>query len=673
MSELSIPRIKPIRELENIEVKSDEPEKRILDPIEPTSSIKSEKRTSLKAVKNPNKKKIILGILAGLVFLVLILGTLFLNIFIKSKRVLTNVYQVKAALQGGDIQKMKSDISGLKSALKDLQSSYKLISWMKFLPFLGSYVSDGDHLINAGVYGVDLGEITLETIEPYSDLIGLKGGQENVDGGKTAADRVDFIVKTLPSILPKIDEISQKAVLIKNEVDNINSGKYPVKFAGKPARQTLETGIDLINNATTLIGSGKPLLENATYLLGLDSPRTYLVLFQNDKELRPTGGFLTAYSVMKVSQGKFEPVSSNDIYNLDAQYRPRVDAPQPLIDYIKGPYILSKKIRLRDMNWSPDFFESMTLFTKEAESVGITNIDGVIAVDTQVLVNLLDAIGPIGVPGFGNFSTENISQCGCPQVIYELESFADVEGPIVWDPVSGKIVYRPPNSDNRKRIIGPLLNSIMSNALGQPKEKIPALFEASFKSLMEKHVLFFLFDDKAQKGVESFGIGGRVTNFEGDYLHINDANLGGRKSNLYVTQEVAEEVNVAKDGGVEKILTITYKNPEKQDGWLNSVLPNWIRIYVPKGSELVTLEGLEDTPTPYEEFGKTVFAGFFELRPQGVAKVTVKYRLPFKVKDTYQYLIQKQSGKDAPLYTIKLGKFEEEFQLKTDREMKIRI
>ncbi len=663
MPEETIPQIKP----------GEEKEKPILDPIRINNQSQREEKPDPNKVRKSPRKKMLFGVLGFLLIFIVVLGLLFLNVYLKGRKALTSAYKVQESLKVQDIQKMKTDLGDFKSSLISLKSSYNLILWMKYIPFLGGYISDGGHFINAGIYGIDLGQITLDTIEPYSDLIGLKGAKTDGDGGKTAADRVDFIVKSLPSILPKMDEISTKADLVKNEIDDVNPKRYPEKIAGKPIRTTLEKGIDLVDSAAKLIINGKPLLKNTPYLLGLDSPRTYLILFQNDKELRPTGGFMTAYSIMKVDKAKFEPVSSNDIYNLDAKYKPQIVAPDPIVKYIKGPYILSKNLRLRDMNWSPDFSESMDLFTKEAQSVGIKDIDGVIAVDTQVLVYLLDAIGPIGVPGFGNFSTQQIPDCNCPQVIYELESFADVEGPIVWDPVSGKIVYKPPNSDNRKKIIGPLMNSIMSNALGQPKEKIPALFEAGFKSMMEKHVLFFLFDKDTQEGVESFGIGGNITQTNNDYLYINDANLGGRKSNLYVTQEVSEEIKIAKDGSVEKTITISYKNPEKYDGWLNSVLPNWLRIYVPKGSELITFEGVEDAQKPYEEFDKTVFAGYFELRPLGVAQVTVKYKLPFKVKDVYKYYIQKQPGKDAPLYTIKMGKSEEEFLLKTDKEMKFRI
>jgi len=294
-------------------------------------------------------------------------------------------------------------------------------------------------------------------------------------------------------------------------------------------------------------------------------------------------------------------------------------------------------------------------------------------VDTQVLVNILDVIGPIQVPGFGEFSTKVTPECDCPQVIYELESFADIEGPVVWSQDEpGKIIFAPPNYDNRKKIIGPLMNSILANALGQPKDKLPALFEAGIKSLIEKHVLFFVIDEKAQAAVEKFGIAGTLNEYEGDYLHINDANLGGRKSNLYVTQEVNQEVEIAKDRSVTKTVTITYKNPQKHDGWLNSVLPNWVRIYVPKGSEILEFEGVEDKEEPYEEFGKTVFAGFFSLRPEGISKVTLKYKLPFKADGEYRLYLQKQPGTDKPLYSIQVGKLKDEFFLLKDTELKFR-
>jgi hypothetical protein len=624
--------------------------------------------------QNTKTKKIIFGILIFFGILIIYSLVAGLLIYRNGMKLYSSLNNLSESTKTQDFTKIKPALADTKTKIRSFESSTKLMFWAKVIPFAGSYVADIDHLTKAGKAGLDVGEVVLNTIEPFSDLLGIKGGSASQSSGeKTTQERIDFIVNTIPSLLPKIDEISGKTKIIQDELSQINPDKYPEKYKTYQVRSNIKMVQDLVNEASMLIVNGKPLLESTPYLLGMDSPRNYLIIFQNDKELRPTGGFLTGYAIVKVDKAKFEPALSDDIYNLDAKYRPSILAPDPLIKYIKGPYVLSKNLRLRDMNWSPDFQISMDTFNKAIKEVGVNNIDGIISVDTRVLENLLSVIGPIGVPGYGNFSTKNDPRCNCPQVIYELESYADVEGPIIWDPLTGKIILKPKNADNRKKIIGPLMNSILANALGQPKEKLPDLFQAAFKSLTEKHVLLYLLDSKVQTAVADFGLGGVIKDYNGDYLHINDANLGGRKSNLYATEEVLQDINVARDGSVTKTVTITYKNPEKQDGWLNSVLPTWVRVYVPKGSTLITSEGLESKAEPYEDLGKTVFAGFFQLRPEGVSKVTFQYKLPFKVSKNYKLLIQKQPGTDGFLYTIKLGKHEDEFYLTTDKEIKIGI
>ena len=214
------------------------------------------------------------------------------------------------------------------------------------------------------------------------------------------------------------------------------------------------------------------------------------------------------------------------------------------------------------------------------------------------------------------------------------------------------------------------MNSVLANILAQPKEKLPDLINAVTKSLFEKHVMFYVTNKEVQKALSDFGIAGVVEDFDGDYFYVNDANLGGRKSNLYVTTEVMQDIEASKES-IIKTVTITYKNPEKHDGWLNSVLPNWVRVYVPKGSELISFEGVEDQKAPYEDLGKTVFSGFFELRPEGVAKVTLKYKVPIKFNGNYRMLIQKQPGTDRQLYTINFGKNTDEFYLDQDKEVNL--
>lgn len=621
--------------------------------------------------------KIVFAIGVILLALLLYVGVVAFLLYTDGMKLKSSVTTLSQTVKSKDLGKIKIGIEETKKELNSFDSVYKLIAWVRVVPWVGGYVSDLGHVVKAGQAGLDASDIVLTVAEPYSDLLGLGGAtmatQSGLTGGaQTTQERIDFIVQTVPQLLPKMDSISADMKVVQDEISQIDANRYPESFRGLQLRRQIENGQNLVDQVATLLISGKPILQNLPYFLGMDSPRTYFVLFQNDKELRPTGGFMTAYAIMKVDKAKAEPVLSDDIYNLDAKYKPTIPAPGPIVKYIKGPYIISQNLRLRDMNWSPDFEVSMDQVDKALSTLGINNIDGIIAVDTQALVNLLDVTGPIGVPGFGTFSTQIDPQCNCAQVIHALEAYADIEGPIIWDPVTGKIIYEPKNAANRKKIIGPLMNSILANAMGQPKDKLASLFSAVFNSITEKHVLFYMTDNKMEKEIADFGIGGTVNqDYGGDYLYINDANLGGRKSNLYVTEDVEQDIKVASDGTVTKTLTITYKNPQSQDGWLNSVLPDWVRVYVPKGSQLISSDGLEASQTSYEDLGRTVFAGYFQLRPEGVSKVTFEYKLPFKVKGQYYLLIQKQPGTDGYLYTINLGKYTEEFYLKRDREIKI--
>lgn len=617
--------------------------------------------------------KIVSILIAFIIILLAITGFLSFKVYKNAMVVKSQAQKVKDSFSQKDLNIISSELDNLKKSIKTFESSYSTLSFIKIVPFVSSYYKDGEHLIKASLYGMDSGEILIDSVKPYADIIGLKGsGESNASQVRTAQDKLDFVIKTIPEIVPKIDNLSEKINLINKEVEEIDPDRYPEEVRGIAVRDTLQRSKDLLNTTTKLIAEGKPLLEKSDYFLGVESPRTYMVLFQNDKELRPTGGFITAYTIARVDKGRFDPIISDDIYNLDDNYKPSLKAPEQFQKYLQGIYVALNRFRLRDMNWSPSFEASMEMFSEEVAKAGVKNIDGIIAVDTQMLVYLLDVLGKVSVPGYGDFSTEIVAKCKCPQVIYELESFADQEGAVVWsENEPGKIVFAPENYGERKKIIGPLMNAVLSSTLGLPDSKMPLLFEAAVKSFTEKHVLFYLNDKEAQEAVTIFGIAGDIKEYSGgDYLYINDANLGGRKSNLYVTQEVSQEIS-KKSGYIEKTLTITYKNPEKQDGWLNSVLPNWVRIYVPKGSEIISNEGFEDFADPYEEFGKQVFAGFIKVRPLGVSKVVLKYKVPLEVDREYKIMIQKQPGKDAPMYTIEMGKKTQEFTLITDKEIRL--
>lgn len=618
------------------------------------------------------------GLAIFVLLLILVLGALGFsmalparNTYRLARETYAQVQEVWQAVKDQDIAKADSEIKLAKEDVGKLEKEMKSLSWTKFVPFLGNYYRDAEHLVRAGAYGLDAGQIAIEAVEPYADVLGLKGQGSFVGG--SAEERIQKAVQTFDKVTPKLAQINEKMTLVKEEIGQIKPDRYPEEFRGKKVRSQIIAIRTNLDEAQKILSNAQPLLEVLPTLMGEPKEKKYLILFQNDKELRPTGGFITAYAVFRLEHGKMVNDSAGDIYELDKRRTKRVAPPESIKKYLpeEGGRVASQW-NMRDANLSPDFKVSMADFENFYSQIpDRPKIDGIIAIDTHVLLKIMEVLGPISAYGT-NFTTDIIPACNCPQVIYELERFADQ--PTGYE------------RGNRKDIIGVLMSAIMNKALGvSPRQYWGKLFQVGLSEIEQKHILFYLYDEKGQKGAESMNMAGRIKDFDGDYLHINDANFAGAKANMYIQHQVEQKIEVGDDESIIKTLTLNYKNPQPSDNCslerkeglcLSAILRNWVRIYVPKGSELLDNKGSEAKMGTGEDLGKTVFDGFLTVKPLGSSQLVVKYKLPFKAKKDQDLpmLIQKQPGTEGHEYTIMVGgKQVESFPLKTDREVKLRI
>ncbi len=569
------------------------------------------------------------------------------------------------ALKKQDVNQASIELDKTRVALTQTQKDLHGTFLAAFIPVMSTYYNDADHGIKAAFHGLDATEIAIDSVKPYADVLGLKGQGSFVGG--SAQQRIETTVKAMEKITPRIDEVAEKLTLAQKEIDYIDPNDFPTFFDGGKTRAQVSTLRKLSDDGVVFINEAKPLIKILPSLLGQPDQKKYLIIFQNDKELRPTGGFMTAYAIFNVKGGVITVETSSDIYALDDTISAKPKAPEALVKYLPKVPLLN----LRDTNLSPDFPTSMKTFLDMYEKAGAyKKVDGIIALDTSALVAAMDILGDIDLGGM-KYTTKIDPRCNCPQVIYELELYAD-------QPVG----YL---KGNRKGIIGDLMYAIMGKAFSSsPKLYWGPLVQAGFNQIAEKHILFYLFNQEAQKGIYAVNAGGKIMNFDGDYLHINEANFGGAKSNMYVTQAVDQSYSVKNDGTVEKTVTINYKNPykpsdcnlERGNLCLNATLRDWFRIYVPKGSKMIDSSGSEVKMTTHDELGKTVFEGFLTVRPLGVKTFKITYTLPFKLsKDSpMPLMIQKQPGTSDDQYTISSsGKKLEDFQLKTDTTLKLSI
>lgn len=633
-------------------------------------SIKPQKKSIPVIEKKKTKmpKKFVVIITCILIFLAALIGATFVlgkDFYYSIKTTEVDAKAVSAAIKTQNIEEAQSKLKNLKNSLSVSQAKYDKLSYLKLLPIVRNYWLDGYHILKAASYGIDAGDLATTALVPYSDLLGLKGKGTFVGG--SADQRIQTAVKTLDKVTPKISDISGKIELVKKELDQVDPNRYPEKIGKTVIRSRLIAYRGLFDESANLFINAKPLLEQLPKLFGEPEAKRYLIIFQNDKELRATGGFITGYAIFKIEHGKLNVERADDIYKLDEAKSKTFPAPKEILTYHKNVFTFE----IRDSNISPDFTESMKTFETMLSTVnGFPKYDGIIAIDTHVLVESMKILGSI--PAYGtNFTAENDKRCDCPNVIYELELYADK--PVAYE------------RGSRKDIIGVLLYQIMQKALGvSPSQYWGKLFQMALDEMEQKHILFALNDAKAQSGIEALNFAGRIKSFGGNYLHINDVNFGGAKSNMFVKEYVTYNLDTDKDNNGIVTITIDYKNPapasdcglESGGLCLNGQLRNWVRIYTPKGSQVLDFKGSKKDTKTYDDLGKTVIEGFLTVDPKQKSQIIVKYKLPDKIdkNKVMPLLIQKQPGTENNEYIIQVnGRQVNKFNLLKDLETTIKL
>ena len=292
-----------------------------------------------------------------------------------------------------------------------------------------------------------------------------------------------------------------------------------------------------------------------------------------------------------------------------------------------------------------------------------TAFDGIIYIDSQVVEDLINVTGEIKV--FDTpYSSKLDKRCNCPNVIYELESYSEIAAK---------------GTQDRKAILGVLMSQMLGKLVGTKTENLPRFIETVVMLANQKHVLFYMHDDKTQTALANLNWTGQIRgasgtkDFDGDYLHINDSNFAGGKSNLYLEEKVTQEIKTS-GGKTTKKITIEYKNPQPFNTWLNGINRDYVRFYVPKGSRVISSKGSDDPVTTIEDLNKTVFEAFVVTRPENSRKLEIEYEIPYKPSGDYKLLIQKQPGTKNYQYIIKVnGSQKEDIKLVQDKEFKFGI
>ena len=362
--------------------------------------------------------------------------------------------------------------------------------------------------------------------------------------------------------------------------------------------------------------------------------KTFMILFQNNMELRPGGGFIGSFGILKTKNGKVIELQIHDLSNFDAHLPNTMSPPYPIEEILHTKYW-----KMRDSNFSPDFAEN----AKRAEEFyhlggGQEKLDGVIGLTTNVLTSFLKATGPIKIEGYpGTYADEN----AVIALEYQVEKAYAEQGI---------------EKQARKSIMNDLAEEIIGKVSKFSNLQRVGLVKIILADLKKKDIQLYFKDEKLQKQIEKATWGGRVDeNWKGNYLMIVDANLASYKSDYHIRRSVEYAVDFS-GGFPEAILKITYNHTAEERDWMTKNYLTYLRVYVPNGSWFIAGNNFND-PHFGEEFQKKYFGSLVSV-PLGTTRtVEIRYFLPVELKnESYDLKVQKQAGTKDVFYNVNIIK-----------------
>ncbi|MBL7053187.1 MAG: DUF4012 domain-containing protein [Candidatus Portnoybacteria bacterium] len=523
----------------------------------------------------------------------------------------------------------------------------------------GDLISSGSHLIKVGEKLAQAGQglAAAVNIFSYDNLFNLINPSNN--------SLTDLMVESQEELIQSLDGIK----LANQELDEVKINSLP---------NSIKEEVSLLKGKLPLIEG--ILIQAQEYsnallkILGHDNPRNYLLIFQNNSEIRATGGFIGTYGLLTLDKGSINNLFIDGVYNADGQLHEKIIPPRPIQK-------ISTAWSMHDANWFADFPTSAQKIQWFYEKTGGITTDGVISLTPVLFERLLQLTGPIEMPEYNIIlNADNFVEL----VQYEVEVDYDKE------------LNRP------KKILADFAPLFIKKLSELNSEQRKSAIKIIFDCLEEKHFLMYFNNLSLQDLIINEGWSGELSNADKDYLSVVSSNINGFKTDKMIKEIINHESEIQSDGSIINTLTIIREHlgGNEDYDWWNKVNSNYLRVYLPSGSQLISAKGqsleIYQPPINYEEQGfkrdplvnsiesgmtidkktgtrifeendKTVFGNWVYVSPGETVKLVYEYKLPFKIDltkstDSYSLLVQKQLGSLSSIFNHQL-KFSSDWQV----------
>ncbi len=399
--------------------------------------------------------------------------------------------------------------------------------------------------------------------------------------------------------------------------------------------RSMRAYVQQLDNLNGILLNGPELLTEA---LGLNATRNYLVLSQNNDELRPTGGYISTYGWLEVRNARiadyaYSPTTERSPLPPSAQTAAEFTVPSWWLQFESPIYAAW------DGSWSPDFptTAEMAAWYYDSGRNPHSPVDGVIAIDTAGFEYILAGLGSVVIPGYQEILTpENFRE-----VVYRIraEGAADLE---------------------HKRFVAAAYEEILANWQNVDRARGAELVGAVLRALQEKHIMLYFRDNPTlNHALDSLGWSGRQQPAtEHDYVLVADANIGASKIGRSVTRRLTYDASLRASGAVDARLTVAYdyfdstaaSDPAILNGhYLDLDYDNLLQVYVPAGSTLTSTNNVGYAVTTDSQPAHTDFVVKTRVAYNSGERFQFLYTTPPLVRaegghHTYRLLLQKQPG-----------------------------
>lgn len=462
-----------------------------------------------------------------------------------------------SAIGSSEPQKATAAFSSAQAAFEKAERKLNDTSPKLFdrLPVFGNKLATGRTLIQGATELSSIGQ-RLSLIMPQS---GVMQPAVTIKSDGIIQGSVGVLTPLLEKRAEFVSIISDTVQVI-TDLENINPNTLPGSI-----RERYIVWQRLLRG---LVGSGESLDNLTDVLIGLLAPeksKEYLVVFQNNDELRPTGGFLGTYLLVKFEQGTFKILDApgNGPFALSTTLAKEHLPPQPVLGM--APYWT-----LHDANWFLDVPTSATAMLHfYAEDRGFTP-DGVIFINPGVMEDILRITGPIRPDKYQiDITAENFVAATEQQVQFNYDKTLNNPKQFLIDLV-------------------PIMLTKLSQLSGPDALRALAL---TLKRANQNDFMIYSGDNAFQQTIQKLGWDGSIMATDNDYLAVVDTNIGGGKTDRSIEEKVSTAVTL--DGSVLRhVIAITRThNGEKGNILTGDTNNDFIRVYAPADAQFVSIEG----------------------------------------------------------------------------------